>query len=98
LRYVDIENSSTGEASAVRSTTDSLGARAWALLDQTQTVAEIVSTLRASAALSSRDSYALECAVASAVEQFMAVGRVRLVRRGVSEIVVHPTDPLPADR
>jgi hypothetical protein len=98
LRHVEMGTAGDGVVPAVRSTTESLAARVWELLDHTQTVSEIVARLRAGATSSGRDSYALECAVASAVEQCIAVGRVRLVRRDAGgEVLVRPACPTVAD-
>jgi hypothetical protein len=98
LQHVDMGSASDAVVSPVRSTTESLAARVWEVLDHTQTVSEIVARLRAGVTSSGRDSYALECAVASAVDQFIAVGRVRLVRRELGgEVMVRPTCPTVGD-
>jgi hypothetical protein len=58
-----------------------MGARVWELLDQAHSVPELVARIRTDVALGAGETYALERAVAGAIEQLIVAGRIRLVRR-----------------
>ena len=74
---------SAGALPALGSPHKSLAVRVWEILDDTHNVLAVVSRLRTEVGLGTGDSYAIERAVAATIEQFIAAGRVRLVRRGV---------------
>lgn len=85
MRHADLRAArSNGAASALGPPSRTLAARVWELLDDLHTVPSIVSRVRGDFGLSLVDSYAIERAVASAIEQFIAAGRVQLVRGGLS--------------
>jgi len=96
LHYADMRTArSNGSLPTPGSPNKSLAARVWELLDETDNVPDLASRVRAEAPLSTGgDSYAIERAVAGVIEQFIAAGRVRLVRHGVGgDASVHRGPP-----
>lgn len=92
MQHADVRAaSSNGAAAALGPPSRTVAGRVWELLDDLHTVTGIVSRVRGDLGLSMVDSYAIERAVASAIEQFIAAGRVRLVRGGLSgDATGHP--------